>query len=201
MKKIGLFGGTFDPIHIGHLIAAEEVRIKLNLDEIIFIPAGHPWLKEGKREITPPSKRLEMVRLAVRGNPHFKVSSIEIEREGPSYSVDTVSFFRENLPNSELYFILGEDALIELPLWKEPQRLISLCRLAVVRRAGVSKVELEALEERIPGIKERAVFLETPLVEISSTEIRSRVACGLSIRYLVPREVEEFIRREGLYRS
>jgi len=197
--RIGILGGTFDPIHLGHLIIAEEARLKLELSKVIFIPAGQPWLK-ANRFITPKEQRLEMVKLATSSNPYFEVSTAEIEREGPSYSVDTVSALREELGSGvELYFIVGPDALAGLPLWKEPARLVRLCQIVWVSKPNSPNPDLAELEAAIPGISSQLKFIPTPQIGISSTEIRERVAKGLSIRYLVPQEVERYIYEHKLY--
>ncbi len=198
--KIGVLGGTFDPIHIGHLIIAEEARLRLGLGEVIFVPAGQPYFKGGKA-IAPAQCRLEMTRLAISSNPYFQVSSIEVDRPGPSYTVDTIAALRNKLgAGAEIFFIMGADALMELPLWKEPARILAMCRLVAVRRPG-RIIDLSSLDSSLPGASARIVFLDAPEIGISSTEIRSRVSRGLSIRYLVPEEVEEYIRRNGLYLS
>lgn len=203
--SIGVIGGTFDPIHIGHLIIAEETRVKLGLSEVLFVPAGEPWLKQ-ERRITAAAHRVEMVRLAIADNPYFKLCMLEVERPGPSYTVDTLTMLREQLgTNVHLFFILGRDTLDELPLWKEPQKLIQLCWLVVAPRPAVSKAEaagakdLARLEKAIPGLVDKVIQLDMPVVGISSSAIRQRVGEGLSIRYLVPPEVERYVREQKLY--
>jgi nicotinate-nucleotide adenylyltransferase len=197
--KIGLLGGTFDPIHVGHLIIAEEVRLKLDLNEVLFIPAGQPWLKS-KRSMAPAEHRLEMLKLAIVSNPHFKVSTIELKRPGPSYSVDTISALRDELgAEAELFFIVGFDALAELPIWKEPSRLLGMCQVVGVRRPGYAELDWHSLEQAIPGVSSRVIVVEVPQIDISSTQIRQRVADGLSIRHLVPEAVERYILEHRLY--
>jgi nicotinate-nucleotide adenylyltransferase len=197
--KIGLLGGTFDPIHVGHLTIAEEVRLKLDLNEVLFIPAGQPCLK-GERSIAPGEHRLEMLKLAIGSNPRFKVSAIELRRAGPSYSVDTVSALRDELgAEVELYFIVGFDALAELPIWKEPSRLLDMCQVVGVRRPGYAELDWRSLEQAIPGISSRVIVVDVPQIDISSTQIRKRVAKGLSIRHLVPEAVERYISENRLY--
>lgn len=196
---IGVFGGTFDPIHLGHLAAAEDVRVKLGLDEVIFVPAGQPWLKVD-RLISPALHRLEMVSLAIADNPHFKVSTIEIDRSGPSYTVDTMAALRHQLgAKANLYFLLGGDALVELPQWREPSRLVQICQLVAFGRPGASLLSLRLLEEAIPGISQHIIFVEVSQIDISATQIRHRVAQGASLRQLVPEAVERYIREQGLY--
>jgi nicotinate-nucleotide adenylyltransferase len=195
--NIGVLGGTFDPIHIGHLIVAEEARIKLGLREVLFVPAGQPWLKRD-RDITQAVHRVEMVRRAITGNPHFKPCTLEVERLGPSYTVDTLAMLRKQLgTEASFFFILGRDTLAELPLWKEPEKLVQLCRLVVAPRLG-SK-DLKHLETAIPGLLDKVIQLDMPVIGISSSGIRQRIAQGLSIRYLVPAEVEKYITEHKIY--
>ncbi|MCL0102388.1 nicotinate-nucleotide adenylyltransferase [Dehalococcoidia bacterium] len=197
--EIGLLGGTFDPVHLGHLIIAEEVRCKLGLSKIVFIPAGQPWLKVD-RVITRGEHRVAMVRLAIGSNPYFEVSLAEMERSGPSYSIDTVSALRkEHGPGAGLYFIIGPDALSELHRWKEPAKLAEVCRLIAVGRPNSVKADLRELEVAIPAIRSRIRCIDVPEIGISSTEIRDRVRAGASIRYLVPPEVERYIYEQELY--
>ncbi|MBT9163207.1 MAG: Nicotinate-nucleotide adenylyltransferase [Chloroflexi bacterium] len=197
--EIGLLGGTFDPVHLGHLIIAEEVRCKLGLSKVVFIPAGQPWLK-ADRVITGGEHRLAMLRLAIDSNSYFEVSLAELERSGPSYSVDTVSAMRDEYGSEvRLYFIIGPDALVELHRWKEPVRLAGLCQLIVVRRPNSRREYLEALHPVVPGISSRVRCVDVPQIGISSTEIRERVRAGVSIRYLVPPEVERYIYEQELY--
>jgi nicotinate-nucleotide adenylyltransferase len=195
--NIGILGGTFDPIHIGHLVIAEEARIKLGFTEVLFVPAGQPWRKLD-RNITPADHRVEMVRRAIADNPHFKLCTLEVERPGPSYTVDTLTILREQLGSeASLFFILGRDTLAELPLWKEPKKVVQLCRLVVPPRLG-SK-DLKHLETAIPGLLDKVIQLDMPVIGISSAEIRQRLAQGLTIRYLVPAEVEKYITEQKIY--
>ena len=199
-ERIGLLGGTFDPIHLGHLIVAEEARTRLSLDRLLLVPSRQPWRKAG-REIAPEADRLAMVRLAVEGNPGFEVSLVDLEREGPSYSVDTVCDVRASLsPEAELYFILGYDALMDLPHWHAPDELARITRLVTVIRPGYA-LDWSPLEQAIPEAREAVTLLETPEIGISSTEVRQRVAAGRSIRYWVPDLVAEYIQQQGLYRG
>ncbi len=196
---IGLLGGTFDPVHLGHLVIAAEVRCKLGLSKIVFIPAGLPWLKVD-RVITHGEHRLAMVRLAIGSNPYFEVSLAEMERSGPSYSVDTVSSLRkEHGTGAGLYFIIGPDVLGEMHLWKEPARLAELCQLVVVGRPNTGQVDWRGLEETIPAMRSRIRWIDVPEIGISATEIRDRVRKGASIRYLVPSGVERYIDQHQLY--
>jgi nicotinate-nucleotide adenylyltransferase len=184
---------------MGHLILAEEARLALGLEQVLFVPAGNPWRKAGQ-ELSPREDRLAMVRLAVGGNPHFAASTLEIEREGPSYTAETLAALREQLTaDSEIFLILGQDSLADLPNWWQPQRIISLARLAVAARTAWEPAQADALEREVPGISQRLVWLDMPRIDISSTAVRERVRRGLSIRYWVPPAVEEYIRQHGLY--
>ena len=202
-RKIGVLGGTFDPIHLGHLIVAEDLREKLGLKQVLFIPAGRPWLKlREEQPISPAGHRLAMVRLAVAGNPYFKVSTMELDRPGLSYSIDTVMELKAKLgARAEIYFIVGPDALSELPRWKDPARLVEMCRVVGIGRPGYTQANLRKLERSIPGASRRIMLVDVPQIDISSTEIRTRVARGLSIRYLVPEAVEKYIQKHKLYVS
>ena len=202
-KKIGVLGGTFDPIHLGHLIVAEDLREKLGLKEVLFIPAGRPWLKlKEDKPISAAKHRLAMVKLAVASNPFFKVSTIEIDRPGFSYSIDTVLELKSKLgAKAEIYFIVGPDALEGLPKWKEPARLLEECQVVGIGRPGYTGANLRKLDRSIPGASRRITLVDVPQIDISSTEIRQRVAQGLSIRYLVPGSVEKYIHEHRLYVS
>ena len=197
--NIGVLGGTFDPVHNGHLIAAEEARTRLTLAEIIFVPAGQPWLKAG-RPISSAEHRLQMLRLALADKPYFKLATLEIERAGPSYTIDTIVELRGQLGSGdELFFILGWGSLAELPQWRDASRLIKLSYLVAVPRPGSLRPDLKALEASIPGILPRVMLLEKPEIDISASAIRDRVAQGLSIRHLVPELVNRYIKENGLY--
>jgi len=194
--RIGVLGGTFDPIHYGHLAAAEEARVKLSLREVIFVVAGLPPHKLDE-EITPAEDRYVMVELAIASNPHFSLSRIDIDRPGPSYTVDTIALLRQKW-TEEIYFIMGMDSLMEIDTWHEPQRLIQLCHLVAVERPGFVP-DLERLEAAIPGITARTEIIDMPEVDISSTDLQRRVRQGLPIKYQVPPEVEEYIYQHRLY--
>ena len=195
--NIGLLGGTFDPIHIGHLVVAEEARIRLGFKEVLFVPAGQPWLKLN-RNITPAAHRVEMVRRAIADNTYFKLCTIEVERPGPSYTVDTLTMLQKQLGNeASFFFILGRDTLAELPSWKEPKKLIQLCQLVVAPRLGAK--DLKNLETEMPGLLDKVIQLDMPVIGISASGIRQRIAQGLSIRYWVPAEVEKYITEHKIY--
>lgn len=189
---IGLLGGTFDPIHTAHLIIAEEVREELGLDRVVFVPAARPPHKD-EDAVTPFAHRFEMVRLAVQDNPGLDVSDIETERPGKSYTIETVREFKRRFGDEDLFLIVGADSLTAFTTWKDPMLLLTECRVVVVGRPGV------ALEEADPAIRERALVLETPLLEMSSSDIRRRAAAGRSFRYLVPPAVWTYIREKNLY--
>jgi nicotinate-nucleotide adenylyltransferase len=199
--NIGLLGGTFDPIHSGHLVIAEAARLKLELSRIIFVPAGQPWLKTD-REISPAIHRVEMVRLAIAGKASFELSTVEVDRPGPSYSVDTVSILSQQLgAGAKLFFLVGWDSLAEIPEWQEPGRLIQLCTLVAVTRPGLSRPDLKLLESSVPGINKSVVWLDISPIDISSTEIRDRVARRQSIHGMIPENVEIYIKENKLYRK
>ena len=197
--NVGVMGGTFDPIHNGHLIVAEETRVRLNLAEILFVPAGLPWLKTD-RAISAAEHRMQMVRLAIAAKPGFKLSAMEIERTGPSYTVDTIAELQsQSGDGTQLFFILGWDSLAELPQWREPSRLIKMCYLVAVPRPGYPPPDLNSLEAVIPGLARRVTLLDKPEIDISASAVRDRVARGLSISHLVPEPVERYIREHELY--
>ncbi len=197
--RLGVLGGTFDPVHIGHLLLAEEARSALGLDRVLFVPAGEPWRK-AERELSNSEHRLAMVRLAVGDAPAFEVSTVEVERRGPTYTVDTLEALRQEMGSgAEVFFLMGQDALADLPHWRDPERIIALARLAVASRAGWEEAQAVALEKEVPGISRRVVWLEMPHIAISSTAVRDRVRRGESIRYWVPPPVEDYIRQNRLY--
>ncbi len=194
-----MLGGTFDPIHRGHLMVAEETRARLDLAEVLFMPAAQTPLKEDNF-ISAAEHRVQMVRLAITDYPYFKLSTIEIDRAGPSYTVDTIIELRDKLgADNELFFILGWDNLAQLTRWKEPSRLIQMCRLVAVPRPGYSLPDLNPLGIALPGLPQRLILLDKPEVDIDATEIRNRVVQGLSIRHLVPEPVEGYIKEHKLY--
>ena len=216
-QRIGILGGTFNPVHLGHLAAADEVRDRLKLDKVLFVPS---FLPPHKSEEDMPSavQRQEMVRLAIKGNPHFTVSDVEIRRGGRSYTVDTIEALHKVHPGAELYFITGLDSFLEIGTWKEWERLMELCSFVVLSREGcrfrdISKLAfLNAPEHELAALdgreKEEAVFrtgnmrvhLERiPFYDISSTDIRARLRAGRSIKYHLPDAVEHYIIENKLY--
>lgn len=198
--RIGILGGTFDPIHYGHLVAAEECLCRLRLQKVLLLPAGQPPHKL-RRSISPAEQRLAMVRLAAADNPGLEVCTVELERRGPSFSVDTVAALRERLgPEAELYFIVGTDALPELLTWYQPRRLLQLCLLAAVSRPGYP-FDLTRILMALPEAAERIVPVPAPELDISSSNLRARVAAGQPIRYQLPDSVERYVRDQGLYKG
>jgi nicotinate-nucleotide adenylyltransferase len=189
--RLGIFGGTFNPVHNGHLIAAEEVREKMELDRILFIPVAIPPHKVEK-DLAQASHRFNMLRLATYGNPHFSVSDIEIQRGGKSYSIDTIAELRKRYREAEFFFILGIDAARDIFTWKDADKFLKLCNLVVVKRPGFL---LRGLKNKIPSMQ----MVSTTPVGISSSNIKKRLREGKPIRYLVPEKVEGYIKRHRLY--
>jgi len=199
--NIGVMGGTFDPIHNGHIMVAEEARARLNLAEVLFMPAGQPWLK-ADRNVTPAEHRVEMVRLAIADRPYFKLSTMDVERHGPTYTADTLVELWEKIePGDELYFIVGWDDLAQLPQWQKPSQLVQLCFIVAVPRPGYPPPDLKSLEGIIPGLSQRVMLMDKPETDISASGIRDRVARGLSIDHLVPEPVNRYIKQHKLYIS
>ncbi|MBI2913068.1 MAG: nicotinate-nucleotide adenylyltransferase [Chloroflexi bacterium] len=197
--RLGVLGGTFDPVHLGHLILGETAREQLRLERLLFVVARQPWRKAA-RAVAPAEHRLAMLRLAAAGNPWFEVSTMELERPGPTYTVDTLEGLRRENRGAELFFLVGSDALLDLPNWRQPERIVELATLALARRPG-GGLERGDLSERLPGLTSRVVEIDMPLIDISASAVRERVRKGLSIRYLAPEAVEAYIRELGLYRA
>ncbi len=198
-QRIGILGGTFDPVHLGHLAIAEEARDLLDLDRVILIPAGRPWLKSGQT-VTPAGHRLAMVKLAVEDRSGLEVSSIEVDRPGPTYTVDTLAELREELGNkAELYFILGMDSVRELRRWREPERLFDLCTIVAVSRPDSHDVSPAELEQEFPAARDRIRTIRGPMLDISATDIRHRIIESRPISDCVPPPVERYIHGHGLY--
>jgi nicotinate-nucleotide adenylyltransferase len=195
-EAIGLMGGTFDPIHVGHLMIAEEAREALSLDRMLFVPAGRPPHKKAA-EVTTVEDRVAMVGLAIADNPAFELSRIEVDRPGLSFTVDTVE---ELAAEADVTVILSVETFRELPTWHEPDRLFAAARVAVVPREGYAAPDPAWLATAFPGREDRVMYLDAPHVGVSSTAIRSRVAAGRSIRYLVPAAVGTYITAHDLYR-
>ena len=200
--RLGIFGGTFDPVHYGHLLLAEQCREQCRLDRVWFVPAAVPPHK-AERTLTPATKRIEMLKLAIAGHEAFEVSTLEIERGGLSYTLDTLLAIRGQQPDAELFFLMGADSLRDLPTWWEPARICQLATPVVVCRRGAPEPNLGVLTplvsaERLQEI--RGCQVQMPVVEFSSTAIRQAVAAGSSVRYQTSRAVEKYIETQGLYR-
>ena len=187
--RVGILGGTFDPIHIGHLIAASSVYEELNLDSVVFIPAGDPWQKRD-RELSTGQQRLEMVRLATEGDTRFQVSDIEIARSGPTYAIDTVREWKKANPADELFWIVGSDALSGIPSWHEWEAFVNEVTIVAVNRVGQN--------DSVPF---DFVSVEMPEVRISATELRDRFTNHSDTQYLVPQKVSQYISDQGLYQA
>ncbi|MEX2599772.1 MAG: nicotinate-nucleotide adenylyltransferase [Dehalococcoidia bacterium] len=197
----GILGGTFDPIHTGHLILAQEVLWRLGLDGIWFIPTGLPWMKRGEA-LTSAEHRLSMVRHAIAGNEQFHCSSLEVDRPGETYTVETLEELRAGeMADGEMLFIMGVDTLNTLHRWKRAERILELTRIVVALRPGHGDIDLRALEAIDPTAAERVMLVHMPLIEISGTELRRRASQDEPIRYLVPDAVGSYIREHGLYQA
>lgn len=198
--KIGIMGGTFNPIHNGHLILSEYIREEANLDKIIFIPAGRPPHKKNP-EVLNSNTRKEMLDLAIESNSYFEVSTLEIDKDDISYTIDTVNELKKIYPKDEIYLIIGGDSLLELEKWKDFKRLISITNFIVVDRHGSSSEEvIKKIKELNRTYNGNITRFHSPIIEISSTDIRKRIKKGLSIKYLVPEGVEEHIISKELYK-
>jgi nicotinate-nucleotide adenylyltransferase len=194
-----VIGGTFDPIHLGHLIVAQETCARLDLCRVVFVPAGQPPHKMACA-ITPAEQRIEMVQLAIAGDDRFGLSRVDVDRAGPCYTVDTIGLLQQAWDGeAEIYFAIGSDSLADLPAWYQPQRLLDLCTIVAVERPGYPP-DLDRLERLLPGAASRIAFLRAPTLDISATEIRERVQSGRPIRYLVPDSVVQYIHAHRLYR-
>ena len=199
--NLGVLGGTFDPIHLGHLLIAEEAREHLRLDTVLFIPTGQPYLRPGS-PLASAAHRLAMTRLGVADNPAFDVSAMEVERPGPTYTLDTLeALARERGEGLELFVVLGVDSARTLPRWHEPAQVLARCTPVVVVRPGAGEWDAQELDALCPGVSRRTVHLQGPQLGISGTELRRRIACGSSIRYWVPRPVEDYIAQHKLYQE
>ncbi len=199
MNKVGIIGGTFDPIHFGHLIAAQWAKDALNLEQVIFIPAAEPPHKD-VNEVSDKNYRFNMVSLAIRNNAGFILSDLEIRRSGNSYTVDTLKHFRQLYPQAQLFFIMGLDALLQLDTWKDVEVLIELATFVVATRPGYKIEPDDSIYNKLPrSIENKVIYLEIPGVEISSSLIRQRLRQGKSIKYLVPAAVENYIYDNNIY--
>ena len=199
MTRVGILGGTFNPPHIAHLVCAQEAYLQLGLDEVILIPARIPPHKPVDDE-PGAEHRLELCRAAIEGDDRFTVSDLEITRDGPSYTVDTLRTLTRRAPDSELFMIVGGDVAAGLPSWHEPERVLSLATLAVAKRRGTARARVEQALQSLPG-GERAVFFRMPRIAISSTLVRRRVRHGEPVKYFVPDAVAKYIERNRLYQE
>lgn len=191
--RIGVFGGTFDPPHVGHLLLASDALESLRLDRLIFVPTGTQPLKVGAPPVASARERLEMVRLAVADDACYTVDDTEITRKGLSYTVDTLEHLREQYPGAQVFLVLGEDALATFEKWRNPERIRELATLAVMRRTGTDAARVETVAEGV-------LIVSTRRVDVSATEIRERLRAEKSIKGFVPESVERFIEARGLYR-
>ncbi|HUG89244.1 MAG TPA: nicotinate-nucleotide adenylyltransferase [Planctomycetaceae bacterium] len=199
--RLGLFGGTFDPVHVGHLVLAEQCREQCGLDEVWFIPAGSPPHKR-HAPLTPARARTAMLEFAIAGHPGFRVSRIELEREGPTYTVDTLERLDGENPERELFFLMGADSLADLAGWREPQRIAELATIVAVNRGDRPLPDRAALVHLLgERIADRVVFVTMPGIDLSASDLRRRAREGHSLRFLVPRPVEIYIHEHGLYRA
>jgi nicotinate-nucleotide adenylyltransferase len=198
-ERIGIMGGTFDPIHDGHLVAAEEAAWALELDRVLFIPTAEPPHKPSAT--VSAAHRVAMVRAAIADNPVFELSTIEVERGGRSYTVDTLNQLHRMYPGAQLHLIVGMDSLEDLPEWHDPAGILQQARIAAVHRTGWNVVDLAALAARIPESEGRVMIIPIPGLDIASTELRTRVASGQPIRYLMPDPVIAYITVNNLYRE
>ncbi len=190
-QKIALFGGTFDPVHLGHLIVAEWAWDVLNLDKVFFIPNHiHPFRK--RKDITPPEQRLAMLELALQAYPDFEVSTVELERKGVSYTVDTLEYFHQTYPDSELFFLIGADNLLKFDQWKDPQRILELARIVIYNRDDSRNADHMR--------SDRITFLNSPNIKISSTQIRNRIKQGHSCQSMLPLNVWQYIEENHIYK-
>lgn len=202
-KRIGIMGGSFDPVHVGHLIIAQDAVERLELSEVVFIPAAIPPHKQHIQQVGA-EHRLEMLKLATEADIRFSVSDIELQRGGVSYTVDTLRELQEARPDADWVLIVGSDNLVDLHNWYKIDELLDLCEIATFLRPGESSLEMIASKVMLPESRKESLLrnvVEAHLIEVSSTEIRMRVAEGLSVRYLVPPEVEMYMFEHGLYRG
>ncbi|MBX3084831.1 MAG: nicotinate-nucleotide adenylyltransferase [Anaerolineae bacterium] len=197
--RIGVFGGTFDPPHLGHLLLAENAADALGLTQVLFTPAADPPHKEAEA-VSPAPHRVKMVELAIEDNPRFALARIDLDRPGPHYTADTMRLMQQLRPDADLYFLMGGDALRDFPKWHQPADILRYARLGVMRRPG-AVIDLSKIEVVIPGITDHIRFVDAPEIGISATTIRERLHDGQSIRYQVTAKVERYIMEHHLYRN
>lgn len=197
--RLGILGGSFDPVHLGHLVMADVCREQLNLDEVWFVPAGHPPHKTD-RELAPAKARAEMLEFALAGIPEFQISDIELKKESTSFTVETLESLASEDPDRELFLIIGADSLHDFPTWKEPARIAELAKIIAVNRGRQDPPALEEIEQKLGSdVADRIRVVEMPGIDVSSTDIRHRIRSGHSIRFLVPKAVEAYINELSLY--
>lgn len=199
-QRIGIFGGTFDPVHYGHLLLAETCREQLNLDSVVLLPAGSPPHKSDS-DISPASHRLEMLKLAVSGCPEFQIDERELKREGPSYTVLTLQELSSEQPDSTLYFLMGADSLRDIPGWKDPQQILQLATVVAVNRPGIPLPETAEVRVWAGDLADSIQVIQTLGTDLSSSTLRNQVAANLSIRFMTPRAVAVYIEQHELYRT
>jgi len=198
--RIGIYGGTFDPPHLGHLILADEARNQLQIDRLLWVLAAHPPHKQ-QQEVSPLSQRLELIRAAIASEPCFELSTVDIDRAGPHYALDTVRIISAQFPGEEITYIMGGDSLRDLPNWHMPLQLMQACTWIGVMRRPDDDVHLTTLEKCLPGISAKVMFLDAPRLEISSSQIRLRIAEGRPFRYYLPVPVFDLVVQRGYYRA
>jgi nicotinate-nucleotide adenylyltransferase len=199
--RLGIYGGTFDPPHLGHLILAETARDSLKLDRVLFVPAGNPPHKPGSSIHADAEHRVAMVGLAIAGNDQFALSRVDVDRPGPHYSVDMLARLHDAYRGTDFVFLIGADSLRDLPTWSRPAELLKLARLGVMRRPGVDPPDLTALERDLPGLSDRVEWVNAPLIDIAASDLARRLANGRSVRYQLPDAVLAYIKQHGLYRT
>lgn len=200
-KKIGIMGGTFNPIHFGHLLLAEQAMEAYDLDEVLFIPSGNPYMKDTE-PIVDGTIRGHMTELALKGHPHFRMSSIELDRKGPTYTYETLETLKEENPDCTYYFILGADSLLTMETWKNPKQIFKNCVvIASVRGTGTEDKIRKIATHLIYEYQADVHILPARFIDLSSSEIRQRIVNGKSVRYMLPEEVREYIYENGLYRN
>lgn len=198
-RRLGVLGGTFDPIHYGHLVAAQEAHYQLGLERVLLVPVGQPPHKLDE-PLSPAEHRVHMIELAIESRPQFALSRVDVDRPGPQYTADTLALLREEWgPDTRLFFIAGSDSLADILHWRAPQQIVREAELAVVQRPG-GKVDVDRLARELPGLRDRLHWVQMPLLDISSTGLQARVRQGRPISFFLPPAVEAYILEQGLYR-
>ncbi len=200
-KRIGILGGTFNPVHLGHLFMAEHARVEMELDMILFIPTGVPYMKNNK-EILPSNIRIQMLEMSIASNPYFATSDIEIKREGNTYTYETLEELHQIYPHAELFFLVGADCLFTIERWYQPQRIFNNCTLLAANRNDVPQKELEEKKQFLEDkFQAKVVLLDVPQIDISSTKVRENIMSGKSIRYMVNDNVYDYIQQNNYYQE